>query len=64
MSGGSSVVVLFDFMLNLEVKCCSVDGSVGFFYVRVGNCQVLNKMKGLVERLGFLFYLLFVGELD
>ncbi|WP_215200872.1 hypothetical protein, partial [Escherichia coli] len=29
---------------------------------RVGNCQTSNKTKGSVERLGLLFYLLFVGE--
>uniref|UniRef100_UPI001D0F5543 hypothetical protein n=1 Tax=Raoultella sp. 18117 TaxID=2681449 RepID=UPI001D0F5543 len=31
-------------------------------HVRVGNCQASNKAKGSVERLGLLFYLLFVGK--
>ncbi|KZQ66224.1 hypothetical protein A3N56_17435, partial [Klebsiella aerogenes] len=44
------------------VKRRSADGSVGSPHVRVGNCQASNKTKGSVERLGLLFYLLFVGE--
>ncbi|WP_241783175.1 hypothetical protein, partial [Raoultella terrigena] len=45
-----------------EVKRRSADGSVGSPHVRVGNCQASNKTKGSVERLGLLFYLLFVGK--
>ncbi|EOV2661090.1 MULTISPECIES: hypothetical protein, partial [Salmonella] len=47
---------------NSEVKRRSADGSVGSPHARVGNCQTSNKTKGSVERLGLLFYLLFVGE--
>ncbi|MDJ6991334.1 hypothetical protein WJE27_22115, partial [Salmonella enterica subsp. enterica serovar Corvallis] len=43
------------------VKRRSADGSVGSPHARVGNCQTSNKTKGSVERLGLLFYLLFVG---
>ena len=51
-----------DPMPNSEVKRRSADGSVGSPHVRVGNCQASNKAKGSVERLGLLFYLLFVGK--
>ena len=50
MPGGDSAVVPPDPMPNSEVKRRSADGSVGLPHVRVGNCQVLNKAKGLSER--------------
>ncbi len=62
LPGGRSAVVPPDPMPNSEVKRRSADGSVGSPYARVGNCQASNKTKGSVERLGLLFYLLFVGE--
>ena len=62
LPGGDSAVVPPDPMPNSEVKRRSADGSVGLPHVRVGNCQALNKTKSSVERLSFLFYLLFVGE--
>ncbi len=62
LPGGSSAVVPPDPMPNSEVKRRSADGSVGSPHVRVGNCRASNKAKGSVERLGLLFYLLFVGE--
>ena len=62
LPGGTSAVVPPDPMPNSEVKRRSADGSVGSPHVRVGNCQAPNKTKGSVERLGLLFYLLFVGE--
>ena len=51
-----------DPMPNSEVKRRSADGSVGSPHVRVGNCQASIKTKGPVERMGLLFYVLFVGE--
>ena len=62
LPGGLSAVVPPDPMPNSEVKRRSADGSVGSPHARVGNCQASNKTKGSVERLGLLFYLLFVGE--
>ena len=62
LPGGLSAVVPPDPMPNSEVKRRSADGSVGSPHARVGNCQTSNKTKGLVGRLGLLFYLLFVGE--
>ncbi len=62
LPGGTSAVVPPDPMPNSEVKRRSADGSVGSPHARVGNCQTSNKTKGSVERLGLLFYLLFVGE--
>ena len=62
LPGGRSAVVPPDPMPNSEVKRRSADGSVGSPHARVGNCQASNKTKGSVERLGLLFYLLFVGE--
>ncbi len=62
LPGGDSAVVPPDPMPNSEVKRRSADGSVGLPHVRVGNCQASNKTKSSVEGLGFLFYLLFVGE--
>ncbi len=62
LSGGCSAVVPPDPMPNSEVKRRSADGSVGSPHARVGNCQTSNKTKGSVERLGLLFYVLFVGE--
>ncbi len=62
LSGGSSAVVPPDPMPNSEVKRRSADGSVGSPQARVGNCQTSIKTKGSCERLGLLFYLLFVGE--
>ena len=62
LPGGNSAVVPPDPMPNSEVKRRSADGSVGSPHVRVGNCQASNKAESPVERPGFLFYLLFVGE--
>lgn len=48
LPGGHSAVVPPESMPNSAVKRRSADGSVGFPYARVGNCQVIIELYYLL----------------